>query len=94
MIIACAKETTLSIISIFYSINDRCALGWKRDSKNRKEMDRCRFAGEELTLQISPKKEMNPIEGRIIATFQMIEGAVSPAEGKKCNAKWKEKLQQ
>ncbi len=37
---------------------------------------------------------MNPIEGRIIATFQMIEGAVSPAEGKKCNAKWKEKLQQ
>jgi len=36
---------------------------------------------------------MNPIEGKTIAIFQLTEEAVSPAEGKKCNAKWKEKLQ-
>ena len=51
------------------------------------------FLGAELTLLINLKKEVNLIEGGIIAFLQMIEGAVSHAEGKKCNVKWKEKLQ-
>lgn len=50
--------------------------------------------GAELTLLINPIKELSPIEEGIIAFLQMIEGVVSHAEEKKCDEKWKEKLQQ
>jgi len=50
--------------------------------------------GAELTSLINLKKEMNLIVGKIIGMLQVIKGVVSPVEEKKCNVKWKEKLQQ
>jgi hypothetical protein len=52
------------------------------------------FLGAELTLLINLKKEMNLIEEKTIGILQVIKEVVSPVEEKKCNVRWKGKLQQ